>query len=146
MDCVFTKDSEFINKDNYWFAELSDGRTIYEDNIKGSSSTWNKLKFFLSLNKDVFVKKLGLHFFNKDIIMPPDKININGFFFCKRNVGLIGVSNYYFKGIGYVKDDIAYVTWVNTNDGHISEETIDVTSDDIRVIPFNEKILFDKHS
>lgn len=146
MDFIFTKDSEFINQDNYWFAELSDGRIIYEDNMSNLSSTWDRLKNFLSINNSIFVKKFGLHFLNRDIIMPPENININGFFFCKRNMGLLGVSNFYFKGIGYVKDDIAYVHWINVDNGSFSQETIDVTSDDIRVILFNEKISFDKHA
>jgi hypothetical protein len=137
--------SEYVDINNYWFAKLSNNLVVYEDKIPGLS-TWHRLRSYLKNNSDVFVKKIGLHFFGRNIIMPPDNVDYDGLFFSKQNLSFIGIANFYLKGIGYVKNKVANVIWINTNTNQVTTEVINVKDNDVRVLNSDKKVSINKHS
>lgn len=129
MRLVFELDHPDVNQDDCWIATLSDGKTVVQDAIPFEHSTWYRMAKYLKDKTDAKIQKLCLHFLGKVVTILDQA---DGFFFGNREEGLLGGPSKRFKGIGYVKDMVAYVTWI-TPDG-IKEEVINCITDDPRII------------
>lgn len=112
---VWSKESDLVDKTNYWAAELSDGTVVYEDKRPGILSTFNRLKHYLSINSNISVQKIMLQSCGRSVIVDE---RLDGFFLSKTCLTLVGGPSMHLTGIGNVRDNKAFVTWIAPNGLH----------------------------
>lgn len=70
QQCIVTKHlTEFVPRDR-WIASLSNGETIFEDNIPGELSSWDRLREYVKQNK-LAITNLRLQIAGTEITLPP---------------------------------------------------------------------------
>lgn len=126
-----TKASDPFVPEHHWIATLSDGRTIYENRIPGEISGWRKLQKLVE-NSDIRITSLRLQAYGSLINMPKPEI-VSGYWQVSRitkSVSPSGTIEKTQRGIGYIRDDVIDITWVDA-DGNVDREarTYDLKKD-----------------
>ena len=129
MTLSFNARHPYVLRDSRWIASLSDGTTVFEDvDIAAGPSCWRRLHAHLKLHR-LKITNLRLEHGGKRVVLVPYKddegnAQINGYFYSNRMSALVATGlnvQLLDRGIGYVKADRVYVTWVR-EDGTIQQE------------------------
>ncbi len=104
-----------------WVASLSNGETIFEDEIKNEIPAWERLTSYCEDN-DLHITNLRLHIANTEVKLPAGQ---EGYLQKKVAWTLSGVVGGVRKCIGYVQDGLALIYEVDTTNGSRSLRTVD---------------------
>lgn len=123
-----------------WIASLSDGTTVFEDVTPGMVSAWVRLKEYVNVHK-LKITNLRLEAYGHRVTLVPYKdefgcAQINGYWHSKQIGALMngaGISEQQSRGIGYVKADVIYITWIDES-GNIRQEVRPYIKDTLAVI------------
>lgn len=106
-----------------WIASLSDGSTVFQDRMPGVKSAWRRLHEYVELHK-LKVTNLRLEAYGRLVHTIPYLDNekrpqLNGYWQIERMGSFLNADhpNVHWRGIGYVKGHIIYVTWVDDHGG-----------------------------
>jgi hypothetical protein len=108
-------------KKERWVASLSNGETIYEDEIKGEIPAWDRLASYCEDN-DLSVTNLRLDICNTTVKLPS---NQEGYIQKKVAWTLGGVISGVRKCIGYSQGGLALIYEVDTSRGSRTLRTVD---------------------
>jgi hypothetical protein len=123
-----------------WIASLSDGSTIFEDVTPQERSSWLRLRDYVELH-DLKITNLRLEAYGRNVILIPYRDGegnpqLNGYWHSKQISALMhaqGVSETECRGIGILKNDEIWITWVHEN-GTTRQEVREYRSGDRAVI------------
>lgn len=104
-----TYDSSYYEFIPHWAAELSDGTTVYQDDINftdESKSSWIQLKNYVLKNK-LNIKNMYVRL--RSNIYYPNEPDAEGYFFSKGIVGILTAETIDYYIMGYIKDNKAYL-------------------------------------
>lgn len=115
-------------KASRWIASLSDGTTVFEDVTPYELSAWARLKTYVETHK-LKVTNLRLEAYGHNVSLVPYKDDdgnpqVNGYWHSKQIGALLcsgGVTEQQSRGIGYIKADQIYITWIDEC-GNIRQE------------------------
>lgn len=115
-------------KASRWIASLSDGTTVFEDITPYEISSWTRLKKYVEIHK-LKITNLRLEAYGHHVTLVPYKDEfgapqVNGYWHSKMIGALLnagGVSEQQSRGIGYIKADMIYITWIDEC-GNIRQE------------------------
>ncbi len=145
MRPAFHANAPHVHKMDRWIASLSDGSTIFEDKVPGNKSAWLRMKDFLS-EKSLFITGLRIEYGGRFINLPVAKDEngnfvIDGYWHGNKICAMVlqggDVDERFKKGIGYVKENKIFVSWVS-DDGTIEYEIKEKSQSPGTII--NEKI------
>lgn len=108
---------------NRWIASLSDGSTVFEDKTPGLKSAWIRLSDYLRSN-NLAITNLRLECYGQRITLIPAREGIDGYWQSSKICSMLNgpVVEFYWRGVGYIKDGMIHITWVG-QDGSITQET-----------------------
>ena len=138
MIMLATKAVDPYVPENRWIASLSNGQSIFMDLMPGKPSSWLRLKEYIADNK-LSVTQLRLQAYGQliNLISVKDDIEIQGYFFMRKMSRYILIADsppeIQEMGIGFIKSDKIYITWVR-EDGIINTEIRSLKLNDIGVI------------
>lgn len=111
-----------------WIVSLSDGTTVFEDVTPHERSAWMRLRDYIEVHK-LKVTNLRLEAYNRNILLVPYKdgegnSQVNGYWQSRQMNALLhadGVTESQCRGIGILKNDEIWITWVH-QDGTTRQE------------------------
>lgn len=106
---------------NRWIASLSDGTTVFENILPGERTAWIRLLSYLK-EKALKITRLRYQTFDNKMFQTPPLEDVDGYFLKDRVLSYLGVSEIFFRGIGYIKDNKIHITWINTGNGTATNE------------------------
>lgn len=123
-----------------WIASLSDGSTVFEDVTPGERSAWLRLRDYVDVH-NLKITNLRLEAFNRSVTLVPyrdgeDRPQLNGYWQSKQMGALMhaaGVSEVQCRGVGILKNDELWITWVR-EDGSTRQEVRQYKNGDKAVI------------
>lgn len=116
MSSIVTKRvTEYVPR-NKWIASLSNGETIFEDNIPGEISSWNRLRDYVKEN-NLSITRLRLQLGALEVTVPPSK---QGYLQKKKMISTGGYSKL-LRGIGYVEDGKALIHYIGEDRSSATE-------------------------
>jgi hypothetical protein len=129
MTLAFNTRHPHVRRDNRWIASLSDGTTVFEDATPGEPAAWKRLRHYVRANS-LQITNLRLEVYGQAVTMVSMKDGAEGYWHCNGMGGFIGISEWKSRGVGYVKGDKVYITWLR-NDGTVTGEIRDLDPGDI---------------
>lgn len=123
-----------------WIASLSDGSTVFEDATPSMRSAWLRLRDYVEQH-NLKLTNLRLEAYGRNVVLVPYKdsegrAQVNGYWHSKQMNALMhtgGVSEAQSRGIGILKNQEIWITWVN-EDGTTRQEIRPYKSGDKAVI------------
>lgn len=103
-DIFFTPTSDYLRENSLWYATLSDGRVVYQNDSGGNS--WIRLKDYLATNP-VAITGLSLRFRDHIESLPSGK---SGYYFIKSLLASQTGSIQFFYKIGYLDGATVNIT------------------------------------
>lgn len=120
MEIVLSRSAdEFVPKDR-WVASLSNGETIYEDNRKDISPSWERLASYCEVNT-LSITNLRLQIASTEVKLPSGQQG----YLQKKIAWLVGSEGGITKCIGYVQDGLSLIYEVDPSRGSRSIRTND---------------------
>ena len=132
---------------NRWVASLSNGETIFEDELKDQPPAWKRLAEYCE-DHDLSITNLRLHILNTEVNLPSGQ---QGYIQKKVARTLSGVIGGVRQSIGYAQDGLALIYEIDTSQGSKSMRTVDpgepwtIYRKDIRDIKRQEEVKRIKH-
>ena len=106
---ICTQPDEFIEEKCRWIAALSNGISVYQDDLREGceeSSAWRRLRQFVTKEK---LSIINLHIqFRSHIIRPDLPVAPDAYFFCNKIVQFLGGRSLDFYVVGYLKDGLVF--------------------------------------
>lgn len=122
MDLAFSAGDAHVPADR-WIASLSDGRTVFQDVTPRKTSAWRRLQKLIQ-ETDTTLTGLRLQAGGRMVTMPPAK-EVDGYWWASRLQAAVGHGvnqQRWSQGVGYIKDGMIHITWVNPDGVAESEE------------------------
>lgn len=104
-----------------WVASLSNGETIYENDVPGSEPAWTRLARYVE-EKGLSITNLRLQLSNTEVKLPP---GAQGYIQKKIAWGFSENLNGVSKCIGYVQDGLALIYEIDTRRGSRTVRGVD---------------------
>lgn len=95
---------------------------VFEDKVANQPLAWSRLKTYLT-ERSLSIVSLRLQAFGQQIVLPPHKdcdglIQNQGYWIGDKIDLLFGggpIIENTWRGIGYIKNDCIYITWISNN-------------------------------
>jgi len=104
-----------------WIVSLSNGETIYEDELKGQPPAWQRLGEYCR-DYDLSITNLRLQILNTEVNLPSGQ---EGYIQKKVAWTLSGVIGGVRKCIGYAQGGLALIYQIDTSNGSKTDRTVD---------------------
>jgi len=104
-----------------WVASLSNGETIYEDELSGEPPAWERLARYCE-DENLSITNLRLHICNTEVKLPSGE---QGYIQKKVAWTLGGVVGGVRKCIGYAQNGLALIYEIDTSNGSKTMRTVD---------------------
>lgn len=123
-DLAFNAQDPCIPADR-WIATLSDGTTVFQNDIPGKPTAWVRLQVYLE-ERGLHITNLRLQACGLNITLAPHDA-VEGYWHSRRVTRLLAQVNAedHFIGIGYVCQDKVHIMWIKIPDGQIKCEVRD---------------------
>lgn len=134
MDLAFSANDPGVPA-NRWIASLSSGDTVFQNNLPGKPSAWIRLKDFLK-KKNLHLTRLRYQTADGRMLQMPAATEVDGYWYMNKiraGTNFQEVIDRLYYGVGYIKDDIIHITWVDDR-GVVTNETRQYNPDDIGVL------------